>query len=33
MKYVGVDGCKKGWFTVAIIDNKRWDVGVNQLAP
>ncbi len=28
MKYVGVDGCKKGWFTVAIIDNKRWDVGI-----
>ena len=28
MKFIGVDGCKKGWFFVGLDDNGGWDMGV-----
>jgi len=27
MKYIGIDGCKIGWFYTAIDFNSRWDIG------
>jgi len=28
MKFIGVDGCKIGWFFVSLDDNAGWDIGV-----
>jgi len=28
MKYVGVDGCKNGWFYVGLDDRDNWEIGV-----
>ncbi|MDQ6994776.1 MAG: DUF429 domain-containing protein [Mariprofundaceae bacterium] len=28
MKYIGIDGCKKGWFFVSLDDNEKWKIGV-----
>jgi predicted RNase H-like nuclease len=30
MKYIGVDGCKKGWFYVCLDDSDEWDTGICQ---
>ncbi len=29
MKYIGVDGCKKGWFYVCLDDSDNWETGVS----
>lgn len=26
-KYIGVDGCKRGWFCTALDENQQWEVG------
>jgi predicted RNase H-like nuclease len=28
MKYIGVDACRKGWFTVCFDPYKRWTIGI-----
>jgi predicted RNase H-like nuclease len=28
MKFIGVDGCKIGWFFVSLDDNEGWNIGV-----
>lgn len=28
MKYIGVDGCKKGWFFVSLDDNENWNIEI-----
>ena len=28
MFYVGADGCKKGWFTVALAEGNNWEVNL-----
>ncbi|MHC1599344.1 MAG: DUF429 domain-containing protein [Candidatus Methanospirareceae archaeon] len=28
MMYVGVDGCKKGWFAVSLTEDDEWDIAV-----
>jgi predicted RNase H-like nuclease len=28
MKFIGVDGCKKGWFYICLEYNKSWSIGV-----
>jgi predicted RNase H-like nuclease len=28
MMYVGVDGCKKGWFAVILTEDDDWDIAV-----
>lgn len=37
MQYIGVDGCKLGWFYVALDDESGWSIGVvkeiNELLP
>jgi len=30
MKYLGVDGCKIGWFFTALDQNKQWEVGTSS---
>jgi len=28
MQYIGIDGCKIGWFFVILDDNQNWEIGV-----
>lgn len=28
MKYLGIDGCKSGWFFVSLSDDQSWDIGI-----
>jgi predicted RNase H-like nuclease len=28
MKYIGIDGCKSGWFYVNLNDDESWEIGV-----
>jgi predicted RNase H-like nuclease len=28
MKFVGVDGCKAGWFWASISEENEWDAGI-----
>ncbi len=28
MKYIGIDGCKTGWFFIILNDNEEWGIGV-----
>ncbi|MDX1708985.1 MAG: DUF429 domain-containing protein [Desulfobacterales bacterium] len=30
MKFVGVDGCKKGWFAVALGSGRKWEIGIYE---
>jgi predicted RNase H-like nuclease len=30
MKFIGVDGCKIGWFCTAINHKNDWEIGVSE---